>query len=161
MKLSLNTHRGLVLFALLGASVLSGGLSLPRLVAAEEASGKTDLTDKDLKKDYEKLQGKWQRFRKNGGLQVKLIDGNKETMQYIDVDGKLERERSVFFKLEKDGPVKLYVFANSEESLENSRECPSYLYDIVDDVFYDAPGFLHNRPTYSRTPVIYEWFKVE
>jgi len=120
----------------------------------------THETDDDLKADLKKLQGKWEYITGSGGRRVKEIKGNKETMTVYDFDDSVKRQWTIVFNLEKAGPVKLFTYAGSEESLKDNDRCTSFIYHVDEDVFYDVPGLLHGRRSYSDHPAMYEWYRI-
>ena len=120
--------------------------------------------DPDLKADLEKLQGTWQRVEIDdqgnvGSQQVKVIKGNMETLTNYGDNQKIKSQHTVEFKLEKSGDVKIFTFG-PPGGLDDKERTYSYVYRLDDDIFYDCPGLIPTRRSYSDTPAIYEWRRV-
>lgn len=118
--------------------------------------GENDPTtpkDPDLEKDRKNLQGVWER-----GRQVKVIKGNLETLTNLDGTGKVKHRHTVEFKLEKSGEVKIFTFGPVGK-LDDKKQTISYVYRLDGDIFYDVPGLIPTRRSYSETPAIYEWYR--
>jgi len=109
-------------------------------VATEPAEKPEKFNAEDeLKKDLQKLQGKWERTPIDiqgfvGKRQEKVIKGNVETLTRYDLDNNVERTHSVEFRLELSGDVKLFTFAPKGHLNDKDFES-SYVYNLNGDVF--------------------------
>jgi hypothetical protein len=110
--------------------------------------------DEALKKDLEKMQGKWE-GRRTGpdGKEYRLlkeIKGNKETVSYLGDKDQVEISWSVDFKLERSGKARVFRYSNMKllEGPNRGQEVKgesSYIYRVTDDYFFEVVGFLEGQ----------------
>ncbi|WP_339673684.1 hypothetical protein [uncultured Gimesia sp.] len=159
---------GLVLFAA-GATALQAD---EEKQAAEnetqpaENETRTSKNDPELKEDLKKLQGTWELYHGNelkgapNTRSVKTIEGNIETMQRYNLQGKLSREWQVEFILQKDGDLKIFTFYPVGGK---PGQGASFLYRIQGDRFFDVPGMFTGEKyrNYLQEPAFWIWHRVK
>jgi len=142
---------------------LSLALLSPRTSSTIAADDRTkEHADHSQPDELEKLQGQWEReIRPEEKVTykrvLKTISGNRETVTYYGENGEIQREHEVEFRLERQGPVKIFTFYNQEitagpekgTKVEGSR---SYIYRLTDDTFDEVWGFL---PDQEKRPIYY------
>jgi hypothetical protein len=126
-------------------------------VRAQDDKGAGDA----LKKDAEAFQGRWERVRTadtsnalgRAKRVVKEIKGDRETVTWYGDEDQVIRSHRVTFKLSEFGKARVLTYSDMEV-LDRTRKWTkikatgSYIYRIEKDQFYEATGFLQDRPPY-------------
>ena len=118
-----------------------------------------------------KVQGKWQRDEPSDSpadyrRAQKHIQGNRETVSYLNASGQIVRQHRVNFRLEKMGDVNIFTYTDMEiiAGPQKGTKMPgpvSYIYAVggtEDRYFREVSGFLPGQE--NRPAAMYTWKKV-
>ncbi len=127
---------------------------------------KSTTPDPELINDLKQMQGTWELYHGNehngapNTHSVKTIEGNRETLRRYTMQGKLVREHSVEFILEKDGDFKIFTFYPVGGKPEQGY---SFLYRVQGDRFFDVPGLFAGKKhrNYLKEPAFWVWHRVK
>lgn len=119
--------------------------------------------EEQLKLDLETLQGRWERVTggERPGLEVLLIEGNRETFTLERKDGTVIRTLAATIELERAGDVRIYnrtqikVVAGSVPP--NFAKAQSFIYKFDGDILVEVIGLLHDRTPSRATPGAVRW----
>lgn len=122
--------------------------------------------DPELLNDLRQIQGTWELYHGNehngapNTHSVKTIKGNVETLRRYSMQGKLVRQHSVEFILEKDGDFKIFTFYPVGGEPEQGY---SFLYRVQGDRFFDVPGLFAGKKhrNYLKEPAFWVWHRVK
>jgi len=123
--------------------------------------------DPDLKRDLELLQGEWFLKSRNADGRVagsikKLIEGNTERVIFSNAEGKVAREHTVKFRLEKYGPARIFYFYDMTTVAGAGAgtfepEGRAFVYKVDSDTFLDCGGTFASRESYRNEPAVVVW----
>jgi hypothetical protein len=126
----------------------------------------------DLKKDLERMQGKWTRSTVENAEPTtitKVIEGHKETFTTVQ-DGKVVYAQEVEFELVAAGPVRLFTFENAVITAGPNKGKPNptnprgaYIYRFYNDRWYQINGVLDDdREVFKgKEPRLVVWDQVK
>lgn len=143
----------------------------PAQVVRRLAPPKDVPVDPETTRDLELLQGRWERITRDATgkivlSQEKVIKGNEQTLTNRDSEGKIVRQQTTKFRLEKYGPVRIYHGYEMTVHVGNSagQTFPidfAFVYRVDKKSFLDAPGLFQRRSSYMPDPALFIWVRPE